>query len=568
VAARKDNDLTGRRVGEYEISRRLGAGGMGVVYEGMQPLIGKRVAVKVLLPELSEDPVFVDRFLSEARAVNSIRHRGIVDIFSFGQLEGKEHYFVMEFLDGIGMDQVLKTEGPQDPHRVLGWVSEVADALDAAHAAGIIHRDVKPSNLFLVQAHAREYVKLLDFGIAKIGTAGQAMPQTRVDTVIGTPDYMAPEQVRGEPISAQTDLYALGCVIFELLTGRRPFRGANVMQVMTQHLEDPIPRAADLIPEVPAEVDELVSWLMQKHAGARPARARELMDRAQSVRSRLSPAAPATRRLPPARASATPPPGGRGTKTPLPITRASGDEIAVPQKLLDAVADSGLMPLPAETLLQRAVEISAGQKVTVPSPALGPDVTRRVPHVLEEPTRRKRGPLIIGFLALTVVSGAVAALYAANADLLHGGPKGKIAPPPVAELAPEPAPAVEPVEAKPEEPKPTPVATPEPVKPEEEKPEPATPPATRPHASKSEKSASRASGRHSGRPVSDSEITARLKRLEERLTTREAQMGGRDRVLRQFLSRAHEDAAKAHTAAERQEVWSALDDLQRQLDGG
>ncbi|HEY0879944.1 MAG TPA: serine/threonine-protein kinase, partial [Archangium sp.] len=163
-------DLSGRKLGEYELVARVGVGGMGEVYEGRHPLIGKRVAVKVLLPSLSNEAELVERFLSEARAVNEIRHRGIVDIFSFGQLPEGSRYFVMEFLEGEAFDKIIKKRAPMPIVETLNWADEMLDALDAAHAAGIIHRDIKPSNLFLVNTgRGRPYVKLLDFGIAKLG---------------------------------------------------------------------------------------------------------------------------------------------------------------------------------------------------------------------------------------------------------------------------------------------------------------------------------------------------------------------------------------------------------------
>ncbi|MBL8950970.1 MAG: protein kinase, partial [Myxococcaceae bacterium] len=282
----KDEDLTGKKLGEYEILTRIGAGGMGAVYEGVQPVIGKRVAVKVLLPQLSSDVELVERFLSEARAVNAIRHRGIVDIFSFGQTERGSHYFVMEHLDGQGFDRLIKEQAPITPYDVLSWTEEVLDALDAAHASGIIHRDIKPSNLFLVNpGRGRSYVKLLDFGIAKLGALkGEATPQTRASVIIGTPDYMSPEQARGRAISPATDLYALGCVMFELLTGKRVFKGENPMQTMFMHVENAAPRASEHVPSLPPELDDLLLWTMEKDPAERPATAGEMRQHVEAIK--------------------------------------------------------------------------------------------------------------------------------------------------------------------------------------------------------------------------------------------------------------------------------------------
>ncbi len=313
-------DLTGQKVGEYEISARIGVGGMGAVYEGRQPLIGKRVAVKVLLPQLSADKELVERFLSEARAVNEIRHRGIVDIFSFGQLPSGEHYFVMEMLQGSAFDKLIKQSAPLPFAQALAWVEETCDALQAAHETGIIHRDIKPSNIFLVDTgRGRPYVKLLDFGIAKLGALkGEATPQTRASVVIGTPDYMSPEQARGKPISPATDLYALGCVLFELVTGRRPFKGENSLQTMFMHVEEPAPAASTFNPSVMPELDQLILWTMEKDPAARPASAEELRLACEALRGEMVSEAPTGPRTPIPSGSRTPSKRTPSVRTPAP----------------------------------------------------------------------------------------------------------------------------------------------------------------------------------------------------------------------------------------------------------
>ncbi len=282
-------DLTGKTVGEYEIIRQVGVGGMGVVYEGRHPLIGKRVAVKVLLPQLSQEQDLVDRFVAEARAVNEIRHRGIVDIFSFGQLPEGSWYFVMEFLEGEPFDRLIKTRAPLAIGEALALTEEVLDGLEAAHQAGIIHRDIKPSNLFLVDTgRGKPYVKLLDFGIAKLGVLqGEATPQTRASMLVGTPDYMSPEQARGQAISPATDVYAMGCVLYELLTRKRLFRGENSLRTMWMHVEDAPPLARAANPLVPPEVDDALQWALRKNAPDRPASAAEFKAHLEALRLAL-----------------------------------------------------------------------------------------------------------------------------------------------------------------------------------------------------------------------------------------------------------------------------------------
>ena len=249
---------------------------MGVVYEGLHPLIGKRVAVKVLTEEASRQREAVDRFLAEARAVNAIRHRGIVDIFGFGSLPSGQQYFVMELLEGLPFDELIKARAPVAVGDALRWIDEVLDALDAAHQEGVIHRDIKPSNLFLVDTgRGTPYVKLLDFGIAKLSAdRGHLTPQTAVDSVVGTPDYMAPEQARAKPISGLTDLYALGCVLYELLTGQRIFQANGPLEVMFAHVERTPLAPSVSNPQVPEIVNRLVLHLVAKKPEDRPKDAR------------------------------------------------------------------------------------------------------------------------------------------------------------------------------------------------------------------------------------------------------------------------------------------------------
>ncbi len=282
------DDLTGSTVGEYQVVGKLGVGGMGIVYEGKHPVIGKRVAIKVLLPQLSSQSELVQRFLAEARAVNEIRHRGIVDIFSFGSLASGALYFVMEYLEGESLDKLVERRGAIPVPEALAIVEEVLDALVAAHEAHVVHRDIKPSNLFLVTGrNNKAYVKLLDFGIAKLTSREhhEAQPQTRASVIMGTPDYIAPEQAKGAPITPQTDLYAVGVVLYELLTGQRPFRGDNPIQTMWMHLEQATPRPSSVMRDLPTQIDELCLWAMQKNPGDRPKSADHFREVVASLRA-------------------------------------------------------------------------------------------------------------------------------------------------------------------------------------------------------------------------------------------------------------------------------------------
>jgi len=342
---------------------RIGVGGMGIVYEGRHPIIGKRVAVKVLKAKLSTDPVFVERFVSEARAVNEIRHRGIVDIFGFGQLPDGSHYFVMEYLDGIGFDRIMKERAPLPVVEVLSYAEQISTALHAAHVANVIHRDIKPSNIFLVDT-GREppYVKLLDFGIAKLG--GGVSVQTQTGVAVGTPDYMSPEQARGGNVTAQSDIYALGCVMFELLTGRHVFLGANDVEVIVKHVQDAPPHVAELRADVPAQVDQLVWWMLKKEPGERPVNCELLARACQSLRQRLEGGPPPRPSQPSLIPTPSPPPPGRSLHTPAPLTQKpatsehalaeelmEGEPIALPRKAKRSGGKGGVWVLSLMVLL-------------------------------------------------------------------------------------------------------------------------------------------------------------------------------------------------------------------------
>ncbi|HRI71204.1 MAG TPA: serine/threonine-protein kinase, partial [Polyangium sp.] len=210
---------TGHVVGEYRIERKIGEGGFGAVYSAVHPVIGKSAAIKVLSPQFSADPVMVSRFISEARAVNQIRNRGIIDIFAFGKLDDGRQYYIMELLEGKTLEEYLRERGRLRPAEALPLLRQIGRALDAAHAAGIAHRDMKPENVFLVfDEDGTILPKLLDFGIAKLlGDSQQS--KTRTGTPMGTPLYMSPEQCRGKQVDHRTDIYSFGVMTHVMLTG-------------------------------------------------------------------------------------------------------------------------------------------------------------------------------------------------------------------------------------------------------------------------------------------------------------------------------------------------------------
>jgi serine/threonine-protein kinase len=273
-----EGDLApGTRVGEYEVEQVIGRGGFGVVYRATQPLIGKRVAIKVLSRKYSADHEIVSRFVSEARAVNQIRHRHIIDIFSFGQLPDHRHYYVMEHLDGEPLDTYIAARGPMSVPEALPILRAIARALDAAHAKGIAHRDLKPENIFLARTTDGDdtelWPKLLDFGIAKLMGSDDALAhKTGTGVPIGTPYYMSPEQCRGRDVDHRTDIYSFGVLAYRMLTGTYPFEG-DVIDILHKQMhetpESPSARNAALS----HEADRAVLWMMQKDPAQRPSTA-------------------------------------------------------------------------------------------------------------------------------------------------------------------------------------------------------------------------------------------------------------------------------------------------------
>jgi serine/threonine-protein kinase len=269
-----DGELrSGTQVGEYLIEKVLGRGGFGTVYLATHPLIGKRVAIKVLSRRYSADEDMVSRFVAEAKAVNQIKNRHIIDIFAFGTLEDGRHYYVMEHLDGQPLDAYLEERGALSLDEALPILRPVARALAAAHAKGVAHRDLKPENIFLAQDdEGTLHPKLLDFGIAKLsGPDDQLAHKTGTGVPLGTPYYMSPEQCRGRGVDHRTDIYSFGVLAYRLLTGRFPFEGELIEILHKQMHEDPP------APQVSAAVDTAILWMMRKDADERPQSISEAM---------------------------------------------------------------------------------------------------------------------------------------------------------------------------------------------------------------------------------------------------------------------------------------------------
>jgi serine/threonine protein kinase len=268
--------LIGREIaGRYRVRAKLGEGGMGAVYKAEQMSLKRTVAVKLLRPEVASSQLLLARFNAEAQAVAKLSHPNTVNIYDFGQDHDGTLFIAMEFIEGKSLRQVIHTEAPLPLRRTLNIASQIAASLVDAHTASIVHRDLKPDNVMLQErGKQRDVVRVLDFGIAKLRDEGRQtqMAMTQAGDMLGTPQYMAPEQIRAEHIDGRTDVYALGCILYEMLTGRLPFEGTTVMALLSKHLtEQPMPPSARR-PELnlPPAIDQLVLAAMAKDPNARP----------------------------------------------------------------------------------------------------------------------------------------------------------------------------------------------------------------------------------------------------------------------------------------------------------
>ena len=267
LAATQDA-LLGTDIGRYRIARLLGVGGMGQVYLGVQPMIGSRVAIKILSNECTRNAELLERFFSEARAVNLIRHESIVSVIDMAQLPDGRPYIIMEFVEGRTLGEIVRT-GEAPIGGIVQVITEILSALGAAHALGIVHRDLKPDNVLIT---AEGHAKVLDFGIAKLapGLSNALSPRTRTGALLGTPAYMAPEQISGaENVDARTDLYAAGVVLFEAVTGRTPFQGETLYDLMKAHLEQAPPSPRALRPDLPAGIERVILTALAKNPAHR-----------------------------------------------------------------------------------------------------------------------------------------------------------------------------------------------------------------------------------------------------------------------------------------------------------
>jgi len=271
-------------LGQYEVVRPLGEGSMGQVFLARQRDSGKQVAVKVLHEQVARDPKFRELFEKEMRLMTRFQHPNVVAVYDASADDPNGLCMVMEYVPGVDMEELLK-KGPLSVERTGKLLGQMCSALQAAHGEGIVHRDLKPANMMVMDAgQAQECLKVMDFGLAKMANSVhislEKLKGDGPDIATGTAEYMAPEQVRGDELDHRGDLYSVGCILFEMLTGKLPFDRQTIPELLTAHAEDPIPRFSEVgVTNLPREVEKIVTWCMAKYPVERPQSAWELAKR-------------------------------------------------------------------------------------------------------------------------------------------------------------------------------------------------------------------------------------------------------------------------------------------------
>lgn len=450
--------------GRYRIVRLLGEGGMGAVYEAQHEELGRKVALKVLLPELTGDKELVGRFFREARAAAAIHHPGIVEVFDLGR-DGEQAFIAMEKLEGEELSDRIRYGGVLGPRFVARVGAEIADAVAAAHEHGVIHRDLKPQNLFLTRRGKEEIVKVLDFGLAKVAGHDPNSALTRSGQVFGTPLYMSPEQLRGgRDVDGRTDVYAIGAILYEALTGVPPFEGESMPTLVLKIISEPAPPVRNTRPDVPEQLVAIIDKAMAKDREQRFATARELSDSLRTLATGLPEDPPSSPSASAARAERdVPSRDGHTVRSDRPV---------------DA---EGLASTPPS---RRAPSSAPPPRVTV-EPIGGAAPNFAASSVPPAAGVKTRTPLVVvGVVAAVLAIGAAwALLRGPSVPSTTPSPTpapAPVPPPPPPAVAPPPTPTPTPPVAEPL-PAPTPPAVPAPPKPSPRpKPTPKPPSANEP----------------------------------------------------------------------------------------
>lgn len=408
----------GAQLGAYRIVSLIGRGGMGVVYLAEHSSLERQVALKVLAPELTSDNNFRARFELESRAAASLDHPNVVPIYEAGEIDGNL-FIAMRYVAGPDLRTVIDREGPLEKGRALAVIAQVGSALDAAHARGLIHRDVKPGNILLAAGlgtDGGEHVYLTDFGLTKRSSSVSGL--TQLGQMVGTIDYMAPEQLSGKAVDSRADIYALGCVFFELLTGRAPYARDSDMATLAAHIYDPPPKLSDVRPELGPALDGVIGRAMAKQPENRYARAPALVLDARARLPMLGPAEDAA---------------ARGTTWNAASQTTAGvsadDETVLAPVIPGSIGSAPAITTPPPTILQ-------------PATAIPPPVQASSPRDFSSsreasPVSRIRGLLVAGVLglALLLLAGGAYAIFVRNGTVVPS-PRPRATPTSVAAVSP------------------------------------------------------------------------------------------------------------------------------------
>lgn len=298
--------LLGLNLSGFIVSRLIASGGMGLVYLAEHETIGRRAAVKVLKPEVAGDTEWTRRFLTEARALASLKHRNLIEVLNFGKTPDGRQFLMMEFLEGESLDAHIKRVGALTPAVALGIADQVLNGLAEAHKKGIVHRDLKPSNVFLLREHNGELlIKVIDFGLARqepiaLVDAPLPLPVSKegASLLAGTPEYIAPEQAQGLKVDGAADLYSLGVMLYEMLTGKLPFESPSVARLLQKHLSERPPALSLTLGSLVEGLEEFVDALLEKDPGKRPSSADVARVTVARLQRRLAAEATGLRPLP------------------------------------------------------------------------------------------------------------------------------------------------------------------------------------------------------------------------------------------------------------------------------
>jgi hypothetical protein len=377
----------------YAIEGVLGRGGMGVVYLAQQPELGRKVAIKVIAPALASDPAYLERFKHESRLAAAIEHPNAIPIYEAGVADGEIPYLVMRYVDGHDLATVIRREGKLEPSRAARIVEQVSGALDEAHAAGLVHRDVKPGNVIVEERRGGEQAYLTDFGLTKQMDATSGV--TATGRWVGTIDYASPEQIKAGQVDARSDVYALGCVLFVALTGKLPFEREADVAKLYAHINDPAPPPSSVAQDVPPQLDPVVARALEKDPDRRFPSAGDLGRAALAAVTRTAVAEPER-------------------------SVATGEAAPVPVEVTPAVAADSPEPGPAT----RPLDTPPDAAVTPAAPAAEASTGRLAPAPPAQPTavagRSGRGRWALAIAGAAVLIG----LAVLGVTQLGGGGNG------------------------------------------------------------------------------------------------------------------------------------------------